>query len=274
MAALAAELDALCGDDEALDHERVSLQAQAGRVGDRRRLATLDRALGLRALADGRLDEATVSLTRAAAQPFLGRGLRDAVIPARVDLVEVCSRKGDVESCRLQAETVRPILVDMDDPLAEALVHRIDALTGDDPVSSFTSALEAHARARDPFEEARTRLLLGEYLRRNRQRSAARTALHDAALAFETLGAQPWATRAHGELRACGSTIHSSVDLDVLTPQERAVAEAAAEGRSNREVAEALFLSPKTVEYHLGNAYRKLEIKGRAELTRRLREQA
>ena len=57
-------------------------------------------------------------------------------------------------------------------------------------------------------------------------------------------------------------------------PPATTVAEAAADGLSNRELAEALFLSPKTVEYHLGNAYRKLQVKGRAELARRIREQS
>ena len=274
MSALAAELAALCGDDQTLETERALLQAQAARVGDRRRLASLDRALGLRALASGRLDEAVVSLASAGGSPFLGRGLRDGVIPARVDLVEVLVRQGDLQAATVQAADVRPILAAMDDPLAAALLLRVEALTCENPEPTYRAALDAHAQARDPFEEARTHLLFGEYLRRSRQRSASRTELLEAARLFETLGAVPWAERAHSELRASGATQHAAVDLGTLTPQERSVAEAVAEGRTNREVAEALFLSPKTVEYHLGNVYRKLGVTGRSGLTRRLLQEA
>jgi DNA-binding CsgD family transcriptional regulator len=272
MAALAAELAALSGDDDALELERALLQSQAGRVGDRRRLASLDRAMGLRALAAGNLDEAVVFLSAAAGSPFLGRGLRDAVLPARIDLVEVLVRRGDPDQASMIADGLRPILGAMRDPLATAMLHRVDALTNADPQESYRAALEAHALARDPFEEARTHLLFGEFLRRSRQRSASRAELLEASRLFDALGARPWIDRAQGELRASGGTIHSSVDLGVLTPQEQAVAQAVAAGRSNREVAEALFLSPKTVEYHLGNVYRKLGVTGRGALTRRLVE--
>jgi DNA-binding NarL/FixJ family response regulator len=274
MAALAAELAALCGDDVALSEERSLLQTQAGRVGDRRRLATMDRAIGLRALVDGRLDEAVVHLTAAAGSPFLGRGLRDGVLPARVDLIEVLMRQGDEDAASRQAERIRPILSAMDDELASALLHRVEALTSIDAEPHYRAAIVAHAKARDPFEQARTHLLFGEFLRRARQRSASRIELLEAARLFDSLGAEPWAARARSELRASGGALHSAVDLGVLTPQEQAVAQAVASGLSNREVAEALFLSPKTVEYHLGSVYRKLGVKGRAGLTRRLQEEA
>ena len=78
--------------------------------------------------------------------------------------------------------------------------------------------------------------------------------------------------RAREELRASGATLRRRDQGDALTPSERRIAELAAEGRSNKEVATALFLSPKTVEFHLGNAYRKLGVGNRTELAVRLRD--
>jgi DNA-binding CsgD family transcriptional regulator len=157
----------------------------------------------------------------------------------------------------------------MGDPLARAFDLRVRALVLDD-LELLRVALEAHAEAADPFEEARTRLLLGERLRRDHQRSSARLQLIAAERTFETLGAQPWLARARTESRAAGGQPATAAGLECLTAQERAVAEAVASGRSNREVAEALFLSPRTVEYHLGSVYRKLGLHGRSALANRL----
>jgi DNA-binding CsgD family transcriptional regulator len=139
----------------------------------------------------------------------------------------------------------------------------------------YHRALAAHALTGEPFEQARTHLLLGEHLRRNRRRSEARAHLQTAVHAFDWLGASPWSVRAGQELRAAGGQPggvghESSGDVSALTPQERAVALAVASGMSNREVAETLFLSPRTVEYHLGNVYRKLGVHGRGALARAL----
>ena len=272
MGALAAELAGLQGRDDVLTAEVTHLRSQAMRMGDRRRLATLDRAVGLHALADGRLDEAVVGLTAAADVPFLGRGLRDAVLPARVDLVETLIRLGRAEEALTRAASLSPVLAAMDDPLARALDLRTQALVtaGSAAEELLRTALAAHQEARDPFEEARTQLLLGEHLRRDRQRSAARTCLLAAQRAFDDLGAAPWLRRTQNELRAAGGQPQASEGLEVLTPQERSVAEAAASGRSNREVAESLFLSPRTVEYHLSSVYRKLGVHGRSALAHRL----
>jgi DNA-binding NarL/FixJ family response regulator len=272
MGALAAELAGLQGRDDILTAEVTHLRSEAMRMGDRRRLATLDRAIGLHALAHGRLDEAVVGLVAAADVPFLGRGLRDAVLPARVDVVETLIRLGRAEDALPRAASLSPVLAAMDDPLARALDLRTQALvtTGSTAEELLRTALAAHQEARDPFEEARTQLLLGEHLRRARQRSAARTCLLAAQRAFADLGAAPWLRRTQNELRAAGGQPHASEGLEVLTPQERSVAEAAASGRSNREVAESLFLSPRTVEYHLSSVYRKLGVHGRSALAHRL----
>jgi DNA-binding NarL/FixJ family response regulator len=115
-----------------------------------------------------------------------------------------------------------------------------------------------------PFELARTRLLVGQLQRRLRQREAASRTLREALDAFEILGTPLWADRVRAELnRASGIRTQAE-----LTASERRVAELAATGITNREMAAALFISPKTVEANLSRIYRKLNIRSRAELGR------
>jgi DNA-binding CsgD family transcriptional regulator len=92
--------------------------------------------------------------------------------------------------------------------------------------------------------------------------------LHPALEAFERLGARPWADRARAELRASGERLRprKATAHEQLTPQELQVSIAATEGLSNKEIGARLFLSPKTVEFHLGRAYRKLDVRSRAQL--------
>jgi DNA-binding NarL/FixJ family response regulator len=215
---------------------------------------------------------AATSLGAAADVAFLGRGLRDAVLPARVDLVETLVRTGDLDGARRRADDVRPLLIAMGLPDALALASRVEALVSDDDEAAekYQQAIEFHAKGEDPFEAARTLLLLGEHLRRHRNRTLARSHLTSAERSFEILGAQPWLARARTELRAAGGLAEAAIEMDCLTAQESAVAQAVAEGRSNREVADALFLSPRTVEYHLSSVYRKLGVHGRGALARKL----
>jgi DNA-binding CsgD family transcriptional regulator len=132
----------------------------------------------------------------------------------------------------------------------------------------FERALELHARTPDSFETARTRLAYGERLRRGRERRLAREQLRAALEAFERLDAAPWAERARAELAATGETLRrrDPSAVETLTPQELRIAHVLAAGRTTREAAAALFLSPKTVEFHLRSVYRKLDIHSRAEL--------
>ena len=143
----------------------------------------------------------------------------------------------------------------------KAVVERLRGLmASDDQVDAhFARALELHAQTRQPFETARTQLLHGERLRRAKRRADARAPLSAALAVFERLGAEPWTERTRGELRATGGPTGSAapaIATDELTAQ----------GRTNREVAAALFLSAKTIEYHLGSIYRKLRIRRRGEL--------
>ncbi|MGV0792927.1 helix-turn-helix transcriptional regulator [Mycolicibacterium sp. XJ1819] len=126
-------------------------------------------------------------------------------------------------------------------------------------------ALAHHKRLPMPFEHARTQLLLGQLQRRHRKKDAARKTLTKALQTFESLGAPLWADRARAELERFTIT---SGKTEGLTPAERRVAELAAKGMTTRDVATALFISPKTVEANLARIYRKLGIKTRAELGR------
>jgi DNA-binding CsgD family transcriptional regulator len=134
----------------------------------------------------------------------------------------------------------------------------------------WLAALDAHADAHRPFERARTELTYGEFLRRARRRVEAREHLRTALEVFETLGATLWAERAQVELRASGQTARKrdpSTRAE-LTPQELQIARFVAEGHTNREVAAQLFLSPRTIAFHLRNVYRKLGISSRTALAR------
>jgi DNA-binding CsgD family transcriptional regulator len=135
----------------------------------------------------------------------------------------------------------------------------------------FREALEHLAHAQRPFETARTHLAYGEYLRRARRRVDAREHLRTALATFDELAAAPWAERARTELRASGESARKRDDTaatTTLTAQERQVARHVAQGLSNRDVAAKLFLSPRTIDFHLRNVFAKTGISSRGELAR------
>jgi DNA-binding CsgD family transcriptional regulator len=138
--------------------------------------------------------------------------------------------------------------------------------------SHFEQALSLHEQTPDGFEAARTRLAYGARLRRARHRVLARDQLRTAVDIFEQLGASPWAEQARAELAATGEKHrrpHAHA-IDQLTPQELQIAISLAAGKTTKETAAALFLSPKTVEYHLRHVYQKLGIHSRDELSETL----
>jgi DNA-binding CsgD family transcriptional regulator len=132
----------------------------------------------------------------------------------------------------------------------------------------FEEALGLHEQTLDAFETARTRLAYGARLRRTRKRVRAREELREALEIFEHLGARAWADQADAELVATGETARKrdASTLDELTPQELRIARLLAGGSTTRETAAAIFVSPKTVEYHLRHVYAKLGIHSREEL--------
>ncbi|WP_185976137.1 LuxR C-terminal-related transcriptional regulator [Mycolicibacterium sp. 018/SC-01/001] len=133
---------------------------------------------------------------------------------------------------------------------------------------SAQEALVEHDRLPMPFERARTQLVLGQLQRRMRQKQLAATTLTEALETFQRLGTPLWARRARAELSR--TVVAPSDDLTALTPSERRVAEMAASGATNKNIAAAMFISAKTVEHNLTRIYRKLGITSRAELGRRM----
>jgi len=137
----------------------------------------------------------------------------------------------------------------------------------DGAIEAAELAMREHARLPMPFEEARTRLLLGQLQRRKRQKQTAVDSLSQALQCFEELGTPLWAKRVRDELAR--TKVAGGSDAD-LTPSEQRVAELAASGMTTRDIASALFISPKTVEANIGKIYRKLGIRTRAELGQRM----
>ncbi|HWJ50858.1 MAG TPA: LuxR C-terminal-related transcriptional regulator, partial [Solirubrobacteraceae bacterium] len=157
---------------------------------------------------------------------------------------------------------------------AAGIEARVRALLNEGEVadSLYRQSIEQLSGTRARLELARTHLLYGEWLRRERRRLDARTQLRTALEAFTSMGAEAFAGRAERELLATGERARRrTVDTrDELTPQEIQIARLAANGHTNREIAAGLFISASTVEYHLRKAFRKLGVKSRTQLEDRL----
>jgi DNA-binding CsgD family transcriptional regulator len=230
-------------------------------------LACAEQALGQLALGRGDAERAAVHF-RAALDHTAAHGTRDpAFLFSHADLIESLVRLD-------RGDEARPMLVELEagaeltgGSWPRAATHRCRALLGPEAEidANLAAALAAHADPAMPFEAARTRLAIGERLRRARRRADARPLLAEARDAFIAAGARSWAARAESELSAAGTSLVPT-PTDSLTSRERDVCELVAAGRTNREVAAALFLSPRTVEHHLRSAYRKLGVRSRTEL--------
>lgn len=195
----------------------------------------------------------------AAAVPCLERAVE--IDPqALPDLVEALVWEGRREDARSVADLHA---LDTSDAAALVAAH-LDSSPG------TARHLLSTVQAASCFDVARARYAAAAILRRSGARREAREHLRAAADVFASLGAEPWQRRAEDELRACGATLRRQALGETLTPSERRVATLVAEGRPNKEVAAALFLSPKTVEFHLGRAYRKLGVTNRTALASRL----
>ena len=205
------------------------------------------------------------------------RAITDADLSPAADLAEAYTRLGlSQEAHRAAAEYLAAASTKGQPwPLARAL--RSQGLLAADSgfATYFEQAMRLHDQTPDAFEAARTRLAYGERLRRARNRVLAREQLRAAADTLERLGARPWAERARAELAATGETRRprDPTTVDRLTPQELQIALLLTAGRTTRETAAALFLSPKTVEYHLRHVYQRLGIHSRDELARTLAAQ-
>jgi DNA-binding CsgD family transcriptional regulator len=188
--------------------------------------------------------------------------------------VAAAVRTGRTEDARLVLDTARRRLAEGETSARlTAIVHRADALLAEPDAAEehFTAALADPAGDQWPFERAQVRLDYAEWLRRRRRAVEARPLLAAALEVFERLGTRPWTDRTRAELRAAGvtpaSTPAGSADsLAELTPQQLQIARLAAAGLTNREIGERIFLSPRTVGFHLYRIFPKLGITSRAQL--------
>jgi DNA-binding CsgD family transcriptional regulator/tetratricopeptide (TPR) repeat protein len=262
-------------ETECREHAAEAMELSAGR-GLPLPGAVALMGLGVLELGLGRPEEALAHAT-AITDPSSGLAHPLVAIYTAPDLVEAAVRSGrpDLAGPALERFAAWAERVPTRWPLAATARMRALFAEGEEADEHFDEALRRHADAELPFEHARTRLLYGEHLRRSRRRSDARPHLRAALSGFERLGAQPWAERARGELRATGETARKREPstIDQLTPQELQIARFVSEGATNREVATKLFLSPRTVEYHLHKVFTKLGIASRGELARLLPQQ-
>jgi len=200
-------------------------------------------------------------------------GLADPDQSCAAELVETYVQLGRVGDARRVAAELAVKAAAKGQPWSLARSARALALctSGTESEAYFRDALASHTETPDRYETARTELAFGAWLRRERRRVESRPFLGSALQSFEELGATPWADRAAHELQATGGTVHrrEADAMDELTPQERQIAQLLARGRTTREAAAALFLSPKTVEYHLRHVYLKLGIRSRSALAER-----
>jgi DNA-binding CsgD family transcriptional regulator len=217
----------------------------------------------------GRHDAALEAASEAMEPDPIGYGT--LLVP---ELAEAASRAGD----RAQLETACEWLSERTGAISSGWLTGIDArvrafLSESDVAEAHYRKSIAHlSRTRVRLELARTHLLYGEWLRRERRRVDAREHLRTAFEAFTSMGAEAFARRAERELLATGEHARKrTVDtLGELTPQEAQISRLAAEGHSNKEIAAQLYISPSTVEYHLHKVFRKLGVKSRTQLARRV----
>ncbi|MEO3858120.1 AAA family ATPase [Acrocarpospora sp. B8E8] len=267
--AVAAEIHALRG---ATDVAR-DLAAQAGQAflsaGAYPMLALVQLARGAAELADGTFGAAWDAL-----RPIFDPGevsysqyMRLWALP---HLAEAALLSGRLEELRAVAGELAPLIEEGGSPVGHVALAYIRAVTAADETAEelFTQALREDLVGW-PFERARLRYAWGAWLRRQRRAAEARAPLRAAAEAFDALGAVPWSERALRELRASGERIRRKHDArDRLTAQELQIAQLVADGLTNRDIGQRLFVSPRTVSTHLARIFPKLGITTRGELSR------
>lgn len=268
-----AEIDAARGNEAICRQRCARVRDIAERLGLQVEAVLADRREALLDLGLNRLDAAETRLRHVRQQQDqLGRS--HSYLSPIPDLVEVCVRAGKLrEAEELVSELVAQNVFSAA-PQARARLLRVRALVaGDDDYGDvFEQSVALDLETGMDFLRARTLLCYGERLRRDRQRVMARVMLRGALEVFDSLDALPWSQRARLELAATGERLeaHEMSSTGHLTPQELQIAVLVAEGKGNKEVAATLFLSIRTVEFHLTRVYRKLAVANRAALASRL----
>ncbi|WP_164842383.1 ATP-binding protein [Actinoplanes solisilvae] len=222
---------------------------------------------GLAHLVGGRLWEARAHLAGVCDLPGLG-------LVAIADLAEASGRDSDTGALAERLDAAEEHARSFDSPLIRMLLPRARALISVEPEELFEASLAVVGAHDYPLQVARTELVYGEWLRRRRRIAEARTHLTVAAAAFRRAGARPWTERAEAELRSTGLEVSPDAGPrhKDLTAQELQIARLAAQGLSNKEIADQLFLSHRTVGTHLYRIYPKLGVAGRAALRDALTE--
>jgi DNA-binding CsgD family transcriptional regulator len=266
-------VEGMLGRAEAHAHTEEALRkAEPG--GDHYNAVRARGALGLQALALGEPSAALDWLKPAVTMLTEGGVQNPNWFRVDADLIEALTRVDRIEEARRHLSRLEEQSEATHGRWARAAAARCRAFLSEDGElpNTFDKALKLHDDDTSAFERARTELCYGERLRRAGQRRSARAQLRTALETFERIGAEPWAERSRVELRATGEHIRrrDPTTPEQLTPQELQIALVVAEGMTNREIAARLFLSPKTVEFHLTRIYRKLAIHSRSELVRRM----
>jgi DNA-binding CsgD family transcriptional regulator len=194
-------------------------------------------------------------------------GYSSAALPELVEAATRCGRPEAAAAALARLEE-RTRAAGTDWALGVLARSRALMCAGEQADASYREAIERLERTRIRVELARARLLYGEWLRREGRRVDARDQLRAAHEMFSRFGAEAFAERARHELLATGETARRRTEetREVLTPQESQIARLAAAGRTNPEIAAQLFISPRTVEYHLRKVFPKLDISSRREL--------
>jgi DNA-binding CsgD family transcriptional regulator len=214
--------------------------------------------------------EATAGNADVALEHLTGVTSSGIALLSSLDRIEIAVQAGDLEQAEAWLLPLVAFASGTGAPWAKARVAHCRALLADvaDAGQHYEHSLTWHRAAQRPFERARTELAFGEFLRRNGGRVDARSHLRAARTIFDDLGAQHWTERTDQELRASGEKIRRAApsSLPHLTAQELQVATLVAQGLSNREAAAQLFVSTRTVEYHLRNVFTKLGLTSRTQL--------
>ena len=270
-----ARAEAVLGHDEDCQAHVAAALKNSRRTGSNSIEIYAAAVLGLLELSRGHADRAAVHLAECARleKQYSTGTVVPTIAQSAADLVEAHIRSGAMTDAKRSLATLEDIACRTGLKWANAGAARCRGMLASEErhEREFQTALALYGEEM-AFERARTLLALGMRRRRSRRRADARAALHEALSYFERGGAEPWAHLARAELRATGEMPprDTALGLRSLTSQELQVALIVARGSTNREAAAALFLSTKTVEFHLGNTYRKLAVRSRSELVRRM----
>ena len=261
-----ARITAMTGDEDTC----VALASEAIHRGAERHSSSVGLAVLALAVLELGFGRYTAALERLASLPPQLRRHPTFAYLSPPEWAEAAARSGDPDRAAETMAAYVPWATHRDNPVVQANLHRCRALLGPDDEAEvhYQAAIRLYDDINRPMSRARSELLYGEWLRRVRRRSESRAPLRSALRVFERIGARSWAERARAELRATGESVAAAAEPGgvQLTPQELQVVRLAAAGLSNRDIGAQLFISPRTVGYHLYKAFPKLGVAGRHEL--------